>query len=421
MNGMNAISSEQTLGSTSQKMTAESKNPEFQLWLAGFTQQEALETEGATEESSELPEASELEDAQQLVEGENLEVSETPDGIETTEGTTTETIEESAELDSKESEPIAELDPSQLPTNVTVEQQAIASFFNPMPLRNTGGVDTSVTLPLTEASETQEINQTPTLGEGTLTTMEPVLQAGGAEWSVSSNAANSFSVTETTTDLTNVVENETATKIDVETTIVSQSAVEDLAKTSQESTTSQPTPTVVEIPSSLLPKEMPQTLAPVADKALTQVAQKLGEPLVQKITTMNQGSTQKLTVELLPERLGKVEVTIQVTNNKVQLEFVVQNSQTRQLLETVKPRLEQIMHKQEFQEVMQGKVTETTPVASSDLNQASLSDQSNFQQSFQQERRQQNFGQQINKGKTFSEIAAEKQTTIEKGSIDILA
>lgn len=398
---MNLIVSDKTLDSTSQKMTAESKNTEFQSLLAGFTQQEQVETDPTIEESLELSEVGDLEENQLLVENENTEVIETPEELEDLE-----------ELDPQESEQIEVLDPSHVSTSTTIEQQAIASFFNPMPLRSTNGGDVTMTSPIVETGEEQVSSIEPTSGDGILMKSELTAQTLGADSLMSSNPV---SETETIITSTNIEEQEMATKMTVETTIVTQSSVEGLSKTSAV------TPTVIEIPSSLLPRETTQTLPATTEKALTQVAQKLEQPLVQKITTMNQGSTQKLTVELLPERLGKVEVTIQVTNNKVQLEFVVQNSQTRQLLETVKPRLEQIMHKQEFQEVMQGKVTETASVASSDLNQASLSDQSNFQQSFQQERRQQTFGQQINKGKTFSEIAAEKQTTIEKGSIDILA
>ncbi|GGI66153.1 flagellar hook-length control protein FliK [Enterococcus alcedinis] len=398
---MNLIASDKTLDSTSKKMTAESKNTEFQSLLAGFTQQEQVETDPTIEESLELPEVGDLEENQLLVENENTEVIETPEELEDLE-----------ELDPQESEQIEVLDPSHVSTSTTIEQQAIASFFNPMPLRSTNGGDVTMTSPIVETGEEQVSTIEPTSGDGILMKSELTAQTLGADSLMSSNPV---SETETIITSTNIEEQEMATKMTVETTIVTQSSVEGLSKTSAV------TPTVIEIPSSLLPRETTQTLPATTEKALTQVAQKLEQPLVQKITTMNQGSTQKLTVELLPERLGKVEVTIQVTNNKVQLEFVVQNSQTRQLLETVKPRLEQIMHKQEFQEVMQGKVTETASVASSDLNQASLSDQSNFQQSFQQERRQQTFGQQINKGKTFSEIAAEKQTTIEKGSIDILA
>ncbi|MEG0293536.1 flagellar hook-length control protein FliK [Enterococcus sp.] len=404
---MNLIASDKTLDSTSKKMTEESKSTEFQSLLAGFKQQEQVETDPTIEESLELPEVGDLEENQLLVENENTEVIETPEELEDLE-----------ELDPQESEQIEVLDPSHVPTSSTIEQQAIASFFNPMPLRSTSGGDVTMTSPIVETGEEQVSSIEPTSGEGTLMKSELTTQTFGADSLMSSNPV---SETETIITSTNIEERETATKMTVETTIVSQSSIEGLSKTSEAIETSAVTPTVIEIPSSLLPRETTQTLLATTEKALTQVAQKLEQPLVQKITTMNQGSTQKLTVELLPERLGKVEVTIQVTNNKVQLEFVVQNSQTRQLLETVKPRLEQIMHKQEFQEVMQGKVTETASVASSDLNQSSLSDQSNFQQSFQQERRQQTFGQQINKGKTFSEIAAEKQTTIEKGSIDILA
>lgn len=414
MNVQNARISESSLEPSQKTTLTEEKNAEFQSFLAGFSHSE-LATAQLTQESME--ESSEPTGNEEETDEMTIEMTEP------------EMMVDAKPVENQVTEPVEDLISSNLAPTVTVEEQVMASFFNPMPLRSIVSPETMLEMSSIDVGVEGSDSLASIQVGSSLQSSETTIQGLGTEGMVVENPIITPTENQTVTSNVGNVESETsaqvtATKLTVETKIISQpinTSAKGLEEVKQTESQNQVNPLAIEIPSSLLPKSTAQPLSPVANQALSQVAEKLGQPIVQKVTTMNQGSTQKLTVELLPERLGKVEVTIQVTNNKIQLEFVVQNSQTRQLLETMKPRLEQIMHKQEFQEVMQGKVTEAAPVASSDLNQASLSDQSGFHQGFQQERRQQSFGQTTNKGKTFSEIAAEKQPAIEKGSVDILA
>lgn len=152
------------------------------------------------------------------------------------------------------------------------------------------------------------------------------------------------------------------------------------------------------------------------------VIEKISQPLVEKVTTMNTFDTQKITVALLPEKLGKMEVTIQVTNQKVQLEFLVESSQTRQMLETITTKFEQVLNKQAFPpQLSQEKVTPATPLASPLQNEMGFFNQSAFQQSFQQERQQATFSGKTGPQKTFADLTTEKMENLpSKGSVDLL-
>lgn len=178
-----------------------------------------------------------------------------------------------------------------------------------------------------------------------------------------------------------------------------------------------PTATVT-IPVEMVPQEGTQKPQEVS----AAVIEKISQPIVEKVTTMNAPDVQKITVELLPEKLGKMEVSIRVTDQKVQLEFIVENSQTRQLLESMTTKLERVLNKQEFPQVAtQEKVTETTQVATELQSEANLFDQSAFQQGFQRENQQQNAFGKTAKSKTFAEIAMEKiEEAPGDGSVDLL-
>lgn len=171
------------------------------------------------------------------------------------------------------------------------------------------------------------------------------------------------------------------------------------------------------IPPQMVPQEGTQKVAEVPPAML----EKMSQPIIEKVTTMNGPGTQKMTVELLPEKLGKMEVTIKVTDQKIQLEFVVENAQTKQLLESISTKLERVLNKQEFPQITQGKVTEPTAVATELQGETAFFDQSAFQQGFQRERPQQlPFGKGA-KSKSFAEITLEKmEDTPRDGSIDLL-
>lgn len=369
----------------------------FHTFLQGFAQQA-----NSPEEQLENVEVTDSLLEEHEIAIEETKVSETAEMPETAVG----------EVEDNETEEATE--PST--NNIAVEvpplvdtQEAIkqASFFNPVPLRNVVAHDTTVEqVADLEVATSEKV-------EGLTGTAKPIQTDAMNVDAKESQAKNTVAPTQVV---------ETASKVQaVSGTAVTETVVKETkSKAGSEpvAVTSTATTTVA-IPAHFVPEGL--SVRPMDEKVTLQVAEKLTQPIVEKVTTMSSGSMNKVTVELLPEHLGKVEVTIQVTNDKVQLEFVVQNNQTRQLLETVKPRLEQIIHKQEFSEVLQGKSVESAPVVTHDLSQSSFSEQSNFQQGFQQERRQQNLGQQGNKQKTFAEVILEKEVPIQNGSVDILA
>jgi len=112
---------------------------------------------------------------------------------------------------------------------------------------------------------------------------------------------------------------------------------------------------------------------------------------------------------------------MKVTDRQVQLEFVVENSQTKQLLESITTKLERVLQKHEFPTLMQEKVAPTTAIPTPVQGESTFFDQSTFQQGFQQEQsKQQRFSKGTNH-KSFTEMALEKiEATPIDGSVDLL-
>lgn len=169
----------------------------------------------------------------------------------------------------------------------------------------------------------------------------------------------------------------------------------------------------------------PQMLATKGQQAAIEVSptviEKLSQPIVEKVTTMNTFDSQNITIELLPEKLGKIQISMKVTEQQVQLEFVVENSQTKQLLESITTKLERVLQKHEFPTLMQEKVAPTTAVPTPVQGESTFFDQSTFQQGFHQEQsKQQRFSKGTNH-KSFTEMALEKiEATPIDGSVDLL-
>ena len=173
----------------------------------------------------------------------------------------------------------------------------------------------------------------------------------------------------------------------------------------------------VTIPSQMLMREGAHQVAEVSPS----VIEKLSQPIIEKVTTMNTLDSQKITIELLPEKMGKVQISMKVTDRQVQLEFVVENSQTKQLLESITTKLERVLQKHEFPTLMQEKVAPTTAVPTPVQGESTFFDQSTFQQGFHQEQsKQQRFSKGTNH-KSFTEMALEKieATPIDR-SVDLL-
>lgn len=169
----------------------------------------------------------------------------------------------------------------------------------------------------------------------------------------------------------------------------------------------------------------PQMLATKGQQAAIEVSptviEKLSQPIVEKVTTMNTFDSQNITIELLPEKLGKIQISMKVTEQQVQLEFVVENSQTKQLLELITTKLERVLQKHEFPTLVQEKVAPTTAIPTPVQGESTFFDQSTFQQGFHQEQsKQQRFSKGTNH-KSFTEMALEKiEATPIDGSVDLL-
>lgn len=155
-----------------------------------------------------------------------------------------------------------------------------------------------------------------------------------------------------------------------------------------------------------------------------QITEKLSQPIIEKVETMSRPEMQKITVELLPERLGKMEVSIKVTENQVKLEFVVQNPQAKQALESITQKLEQVLNQQEAFKVDQPKIAQpSTPqaVALGDApNDLSFFNQSAFGQGNQREQSAHQALSKLQKGKTFEVVPLEETKEVGDGQVDLL-
>lgn len=121
------------------------------------------------------------------------------------------------------------------------------------------------------------------------------------------------------------------------------------------------------------------------------------EPLTQKIEQLVQTPEKKITLQLVPEKLGKVRIALEVTAQGSRLEFTVEQQQTKHLLSSIKSELEQVLQKQENQ-LLSGKEgilkeTSTTAIDRAALtgsltNFTSTADGQAAQQGFSQPQRQ---------------------------------
>lgn len=158
-----------------------------------------------------------------------------------------------------------------------------------------------------------------------------------------------------------------------------------------------------------------QNQVSVAEVLTNQVAQKI----VEQTQTLNAPGMQKVTIQLQPDQLGKLEISLQLNQHQVQLEVKAENSHTMKLLENLSTKFEQILNKQQF--LQQPTPTRLEiPTQNEGLGSAL---QQNFQQNFQQS----NFYQSkpVNRyAKSTEKIAVEEETTDKEvldSTISILA
>ncbi|EOT40005.1 flagellar hook-length control protein FliK [Enterococcus columbae] len=148
--------------------------------------------------------------------------------------------------------------------------------------------------------------------------------------------------------------------------------------------------------------------APIAEAITQQVAQKL----VEQTQTINHPGLQKVTIQLQPEQLGKLEISLQLNQQQIQLEVKAENVHTMKLLENLSTRFEQILNKQPF-------LQQPTPTQ---IQQPSMTEhlgtalQQNFQQSFQQSNLYQ--AKPVNRYAKPSEKVTVEETSTEKEVLD---
>lgn len=152
-----------------------------------------------------------------------------------------------------------------------------------------------------------------------------------------------------------------------------------------------------------------KTSASVAEVLTNQVAQKI----VEQTQTLNAPGMQKVTIQLQPDQLGKLEISLQLNQHQVQLEVKAENSHTMKLLENLSAKFEQILNKQQFLQQPASTRLEI-PTHNEGLGSAL---QQNFQQSFQQS----NFYQSkpVNRyAKSTEKMVVEEKATDDKEVLD---
>lgn len=79
--------------------------------------------------------------------------------------------------------------------------------------------------------------------------------------------------------------------------------------------------------------------------ATTRAAEKLAQPIVEKVSTSvaPNGGLKTITLQLTPAKLGNVRIVMHVSEQGISLKFNVQTDQAKQLLQSVTGKLEQIL------------------------------------------------------------------------------
>ncbi|KRL37570.1 flagellar hook-length control protein FliK [Liquorilactobacillus uvarum] len=153
--------------------------------------------------------------------------------------------------------------------------------------------------------------------------------------------------------------------------------------------------TPVEAQSSLVADLRPTLQTPVTAAANTAVkssnlltaeqTSEITRPIVQSLKTMATGSNKSMTLQLLPENLGKVRVSLSVTDQQVRLEFKVQSEHTKQLLESISNKLEQVLKNQDTGGNVVNAKEAAAPANNFDSLQMDLLNQQSPQRQFEQQ------------------------------------
>ena len=107
-----------------------------------------------------------------------------------------------------------------------------------------------------------------------------------------------------------------------------------------------PTATSQENPLPLIKVDFPKVIAG-NQQAIEQVVEKVSQPILKELKTIERPGEKTITFDLSPGDLGKVQVKMKVTPDSVSLEFTVQTEQTKKMLETMTASFDKVLQKQE--------------------------------------------------------------------------
>lgn len=106
------------------------------------------------------------------------------------------------------------------------------------------------------------------------------------------------------------------------------------------------TATSRENPLPLIKVDFPKIIAG-NQQAIEQVVEKVSQPILKELQTIERPGEKTITFDLSPGDLGKVQVKMKVTPDSVSLEFTVQSEQTKKMLETMTANFDKVLQKQE--------------------------------------------------------------------------
>jgi flagellar hook-length control protein FliK len=101
-----------------------------------------------------------------------------------------------------------------------------------------------------------------------------------------------------------------------------------------------------ENPLPLIKVDFPKIIAG-NQQAIEQVVEKVSQPILKELKTIERPGEKTITFDLSPGDLGKVQVKMKVTPDSVSLEFTVQSEQTKKMLETMTASFNKVLQKQE--------------------------------------------------------------------------
>lgn len=133
---------------------------------------------------------------------------------------------------------------------------------------------------------------------------------------------------------------------EIELVVDEKDSVQNLSKEIQELTLNKEQFPLVLNLESLISKEvvLKPNKEPIAN--MNKITEKMAKPILKMIQSERTSTPQKMTFSLTPHSLGKIEVSLNTTTNETQLKFVVQSPEVKQLLESIVPKLEQLLQKQ---------------------------------------------------------------------------